>query len=104
MTMKELAELAGVSSSAVSRYLNGGSLSQEKRDRIRRAIDETGYQPDPAAQMLRTGTTKHVALIIPKLDSEAVSRVTRGISTKLIEKGYLSVLADTSNDPEKEIA
>ena len=104
MTMKELAELAGVSSSAVSRYLNGGSLSQEKRDRIRAAIDETGYQPDPAAQMLRTGTTTQVALIIPKLDSEAVSLVTRGISKKLIEEGYLSVLADTNNDPEKEIA
>lgn len=104
MTMKELAELAGVSSSAVSRYLNGGSLSQDKRDRIRAAIDETGYQPDPAAQMLRTGTPKQVALILPKLDSESVSRVTRGISKKLLEAGYLSLLADTSNDPEKEIA
>ncbi len=104
MTMKELAELAGVSSSAVSRYLNGGSLSQDKRDRIRTAIDETGYQPDPAAQMLRTGTPKQVALILPKLDSESVSRVTRGISNKLLEKGYLALLADTNNDPEKEIA
>ncbi len=104
MTMKELAELAGVSSSAVSRYLNGGSLSQAKRDRIRAAIDQTGYQPDPAAQMLRTGTTKNVALIIPKLDSESVSRVTRGISNKLLEEGYLSLLADTDNDPEKEVA
>ncbi len=104
MTMKELAELAGVSSSAVSRYLNGGSLSQEKRDRIRAAIDETGYQPDPAAQMLRTGAPKHVALIIPKLDSESVSRVTRGISNKLLENGYLALLADTNNDPEKEVA
>lgn len=104
MTMKELAELAGVSSSAVSRYLNGGSLSQEKRDRIHAAIEQTGYQPDPAAQMLRTGTTKHVALIIPKLDSESVSRVARGISNTLLEKGYLALLADTNNDPEKEVA
>lgn len=103
MTMKELAGLAGVSSSAVSRYLNGGSLSQDKRDRIRKAIEETGYQPDPSAQTLRTGTTKHVALIIPKLDSEAVSRVTRGISQQLIKEGYLGLLADTDSDPEKEI-
>ncbi len=103
MTMKELAELAGVSSSAVSRYLNGGSLSQDKRDRIHRAIEETGYQPDPAAQMLRTGTTRHIALIIPKLDSESVSRAARGISNTLLEKGYLTLLADTNNDPDKEV-
>ncbi|MBQ2327892.1 MAG: LacI family DNA-binding transcriptional regulator, partial [Oscillospiraceae bacterium] len=43
MTMKELAKLAGVSPSAVSRYLNGGSLSPEKRTVIREAIEKTGY-------------------------------------------------------------
>ncbi|MBQ6030032.1 MAG: LacI family DNA-binding transcriptional regulator, partial [Oscillospiraceae bacterium] len=52
MTMKELAKLAGVSPSAVSRYLNGGSLSPEKRAVIREAIEKTGYEPDMAAQAL----------------------------------------------------
>ena len=42
MTMKELAKLAGVSPAAVSRYLNGGSLSREKRAVIRAAIEKTG--------------------------------------------------------------
>ena len=58
MTMKELAKLAGVSPAAVSRYLNGGSLSQEKQDVIRAAIEKTGYRPDVAAQTLRTRTTE----------------------------------------------
>ena len=39
MTIKEVAELAGVSSAAVSRYLNGGPLSEEKKERIRKAIE-----------------------------------------------------------------
>ena len=49
MTMKEIAQLAGVSSAAVSRYFNGGSLSQPKREAIQAAIDRTGYRPDAAA-------------------------------------------------------
>ena len=71
MTMKELARLAGVSPASVSRYLNGGSLSQEKKAIIRRVIEKTGYQPDMAAQMLRTRTTDLGGLIVPKLDSES---------------------------------
>lgn len=104
MTMKELAQMAGVSSAAVSRYLNGGPLSQEKRERIKAMIEQTGYQPDPAAQMLRTRSTDQIGLIIPKLDSDAVSRVAAGAASVLAQEGYLALLAATDNDPEKELA
>lgn len=104
MTMKELAQIAGVSSAAVSRYLNGGSLSQGKREAIRAAIEETGYQPDAVAQMLRTRNTDHVGLIVPKLNSDAVTRVTSGAATALAKEGYLCLFADAENDSDKEIA
>ena len=45
MNIAEIAKLAGVSPSAVSRYLNQGYLSQEKKEAIRRVIEETGYRP-----------------------------------------------------------
>ena len=45
MTIKEIAKLAGVSSAAVSRYLNGGYVSDEKKEQIKKVIEETGYQP-----------------------------------------------------------
>ena len=45
MTIKEIAKLAGVSSAAVSRYLNGGYVSDEKKEQIKKVIDATGYQP-----------------------------------------------------------
>lgn len=104
MTMKELAKMAGVSSAAVSRYLNGGSLSQEKREVIRAVIEQTGYQPDAVAQMLRTRNTDHVGLIVPKLDSDAVVRVTSGAAATLAKEGYLCLFADAENDPDKELA
>ena len=40
MTIKEIAKLAGVSSAAVSRYLNGGYVSDEKKEQIKKVIDE----------------------------------------------------------------
>ena len=104
MTMKELAKLAGVSPASVSRYLNGGSLSAEKRDVIRRAIEKTGYQPDLAAQMLRTRTTDLVGLIVPKLDSESVSRLAAGATAVLSREGYLCQFGVSANDPEKELS
>lgn len=104
MTMKELAQIAGVSCAAVSRYINGGPLSQEKRECIRAAIEETGYQPDAAAQMLRTGSTDYIGLIIPKIDSGAVTRITAGVVSVLEEAGFLALLADTANDVNKELA
>lgn len=104
MTMKELAKLAGVSAAAVSRYLNGGPLSEEKRQTIRSAIEKTGYQPHPAAQMLRTRSTDIVGLIVPKLDSESVSRLAAGASEFLAQEGYVCQLAVAQDDPERELA
>lgn len=102
MTIKEIASLAGVSPAAVSRYLNGGSLSENKRSAIRAAIEQTGYQPEAAAQALRTKTTDLVGLIVPKLDSESVSRLTAGAEQVLADEGYLSLIAVSQNDAEKE--
>lgn len=103
MTMKELAKLAGVSPAAISRYLNGGSLSEEKRRIIRSVIEKTGYQPDLAAQMLRTRSTDLVGLIVPKLDSESVSRLAAGASEVLAAEGYSCQLGVSGNSTEKEL-
>lgn len=54
MNINEIAALAGVSRATVSRYLNNGYVSAEKKEQIRKVIEETGYQPSAQAQMLRT--------------------------------------------------
>ena len=104
MTIKELAKLARVSPAAVSRYLNGGPLSEEKRRSIRAAIQRTGYQPDPAAQTLRTRSTDIVGLIVPRLDSESVSRLAAGASEYLDSAGYTCQLGVAGNKPERELS
>lgn len=103
MTINEIAELAGVSRATVSRYLNQGYVSEEKRERIRKVIDETGYQPSTQAQMLRTRKTKLIGVIIPKIDSHTISRMVGGISLVLAKRGYQLLLANTENNEQEEL-
>ncbi|MCD8146950.1 MAG: LacI family DNA-binding transcriptional regulator [Clostridiales bacterium] len=103
MTINEIAKMAGVSNAAVSRYLNGGSLSQEKRARIKAVIDETGYQPDTYAQMLRTRKVRQIGVIVPKINSTAVAEATAGISAVLSRENYMFLLANTDNNEKKEL-
>ena len=78
MTIKEIAKLAGVSSAAVSRYLNGGYVSEEKKEQIRSVIEKTGYQPSAQARILRTKKASLVGVVVPKINSESISRATAG--------------------------
>ncbi len=73
MTIKEIAKLAQVSSAAVSRYMNGGYVSEEKKERIRAVIEETGYRPSVQARTLRTKRACLVGVIVPKINSESIS-------------------------------
>ncbi|MFR7444474.1 MAG: LacI family DNA-binding transcriptional regulator [Sellimonas intestinalis] len=83
MTIKEIAQLAQVSSAAVSRYLNGGYISEEKKERIRAAIEKTGYHPSAQARNLRTKRARLIGVVAPRLSSESVARVTDGIGEVL---------------------
>ena len=103
MTIKEIAKLAGVSSAAVSRYLNGGYVSDEKKEQIKKVIDATGYQPSAQARMLRTKKACLIGVVVPKINSESISRVTAGIEKVLSERNYQMLLAGTDNTPAKEI-
>ena len=66
MTIQEIARMAGVSSAAVSRYLNQGSLSQEKRERIRAVIEQTDYRPSEYARALRTKRSRQIGVVVPR--------------------------------------
>ena len=101
--MKDVAELAGVSSAAVSRYLNGGYISADKAERIKQAIELTGYVRSSQARALRTGSTKLIGVIVPKINSESVSRITAGIGQVLGRRGYQMLLANTDNAPDREL-
>ncbi len=103
LNINEIARMAGVSRATVSRYLNDGYVSEAKRKAIRKVVEETGYVPSAQAQTLRTGRTRFIGVIIPKISSESVGRMVAGISAVLNECGYNVLLAGTDNDVEQEI-
>lgn len=103
MTISEIAKLAGVSSAAVSRYFNNGYVSEEKREAIKKVVEDTGYRPSLQAQTLRTKRTKTVGVIVPRIDSHSVGRVVAGIMSVLEENGYRLLLAVSEQDTQKEL-
>ncbi len=103
MNISDVAKLAGVSSATVSRYFNNGYLSAEKRDRIRKVVEETGYRPSVQAQTLRTKRTMMIGVVIPKINSSSMGSAIAGILSELGSCGYQVLLADTQNDPQKEL-
>ena len=103
MTIKEIAQLAQVSSAAVSRYMNGGYVSEEKKERIRAVIEETGYRPSAQARTLRTKRACLIGVIVPKINSESISRITEGIGQVLSTNDYQMLLTITNNEAVKEL-
>ncbi|MDO4155978.1 MAG: LacI family DNA-binding transcriptional regulator [Oscillospiraceae bacterium] len=103
MTINTIAKMAGVSPATVSRYLNQGYVSEEKKERIRIVIEQTGYTPSPSAQMLRTGKNHLIGVIVPRINSEPVAEMVEGITRIMTQSGYHILLANTSNQVEKEL-
>ncbi len=102
MTIREVAKLAGVSPAAVSRYINGGPLSPDKREAIRKVIEKTGYRPSVTARTMRTGGSGQIGVIVPRIQSDAVSQIIAGITGELSERGYLAILGSTQERRELE--
>ncbi len=102
MTNREVAELAGVSSAAVSRYLNGGYLSEEKRARIAAAIEETGYVPSANARILRTKKSDTIGVILTKTDENAMSGVVSGIEKYFFASDYGTSIAYVGDDTKEQ--
>ena len=103
MNIDEIAKMAGVSRTTVSRYLNGGYVADEKKERIGKIIKETGYRPSSQAQILRTKRTKQIGVILPKINSDSISEMVEGISSVLSSEGYFLLLANTENDENTEL-
>lgn len=103
MRITDIARMAEVSVASVSRYFNGGYLSDEMREKIAAVIRETGYKPSSQAVRLRKQETKLIALIIPRINAQPVAEMLEGVSSVLTEQGYQMILANSGNDIKKEL-
>lgn len=101
-TLKEVAQLAGVSAQTVSRVVNQSSdVASETRDRVQQVINELGYQTNPIARSLITHQSRTLCVVVSGLDYYGPSRVLLGIQQEAEAQGY-SLNLFCSEAPEQE--
>lgn len=104
ITISDVAELAGVSKTTVSRYLNGQTqlMSSDTAERIKLTISKLNYQPNNIARSLKSKRTNMVGVLISDISSPFSSAVILGIGDVLEKNGYTPLFVNTDDDPEKE--
>lgn len=106
-TLKEVAQRAGVHVTTASRALNPATSSLVNPDTIRRvraAAQELRYQPNAIARGLKTARSMSVGVLLPDLTNPLFPPIVRGIEDVLAAGGYTTLIANTDNDQERQVA
>jgi len=102
-TLKDVARLACVDISTVSRALNNTSyVHPETKERIYAAAKELGYHPNVIAQALRQGKRHTIGVVVPKLHLAIFSEILQGIEKSARELGYATLICNTEDNPKVE--
>jgi LacI family transcriptional regulator len=104
-TIGDVAIAAGVSTSTVSRALNGtGYVASSVAARVLAAAEEIGYVPDANARNLRVGLRRDVGVLISDLANPFYAELASGMEGRLREAGYHMLLINTNGDEAEERA
>lgn len=109
MTIDQVAELAYVSRSVVSRVLNDHpNVSEEARARVEKVIEEYNYRPSSAARSLATDRTFEICILTPRRQGDALANgfwtlLHLGIFEQCIERGYFVSLSMVSAGMGSEV-
>ncbi len=105
VSIKDIARLAGVSHSTVSRALRKSSLIPfETAERIRRIAESEGYSPSAVARGLVTSKTEAIGVVVTSIADPFNGEVVAGIEELANEQGYTVILANSKADPAREVA
>lgn len=106
VTIKDIAEMAETSKTTVSFYLNGHTerMSEDTQRRIRRAIEKTGYEPNPLARSMNSKESHLIGVIIGDVTNTFSNRIVKGIDSIAGEAGYRSLICASDYDAESERA
>lgn len=103
--MREVAELAQVAISSVSRVLSGHpDVSHEMRTRVLDAVAQLEYEPDFLAQSLRRGQTLSVGFVLADISNPLMAEIVLGAEATLRSAGYSLLLMNSENDPSQDAA
>lgn len=99
VTAMDVAKLAGVSQSSVSRvYFEGASVSDKTRKRVLEAAAELGYRPNVYARSLITNQSKIIGLVMKSVQNPFYAHVLKRFSSIFKQRGYSILFVSTNND------
>lgn len=101
--LEEVARLAGVSVSTVSRTLAGKEhVSDKARRKVLEAADKLDYRPNVMARMLKLGRSSSIAVMIPSIDNLIYPAFVRGVQDVASQNGYMLSICNTDEDKDIE--
>ena len=101
--LEEVARLAGVSVSTVSRTLAGKAhVSEKARKKVLEAADKLDYRPNVMARMLKLGRSSSIAVMIPSIDNLIYPAFVRGVQDVASQNGYMLSICNTDEDKDIE--
>ena len=102
-SIRDVAKLAGVSPSTVSRVINGtAKVDEEKMQRVLNAISETGFKPNEVARSLFKKSSRIIGVIAPDIENPFFTEMAKAIEGEAYARGYRMTLCYSENKPEKE--
>ncbi|MBT2648970.1 LacI family DNA-binding transcriptional regulator [Bacillus sp. ISL-34] len=102
--IRDIAKLAGVSKSTVSRVINNqGYVSEEKKEAVQQAIKISNYQKNMNAVRLSAGKTFLIGVVIPFSDHPYFAQLLKGISNEALTKSYHLILIQSDYKESREI-
>ena len=105
VSMREVADLADVAISSVSRVLSEHpDVSDDMRARVLDAVAKLEYEPDFLAQSLRRGETRSVGFVVGDISNPLFSNVAWGVETVLRANGYSLMFMNSESEPALDVA
>lgn len=102
-TIRDVANLAQVSTTTVSRVINkSGAVREGRRLRVERAIADLDYVPNAVAQHLRSKRTKTIALVLSDITNPFFTTIARGVQDVAGPRGYAVTFANTDESEAQE--
>ena len=103
-TLRDIAEIAGVSAATVSYVLNGkGSIGADVQRLVRQTAKDLGYRANYVAKATRTGQTLSLGLILPDLRNPFFPHLAQAVQSAARTKGYAVFLVDSEGSADVEL-
>jgi LacI family transcriptional regulator len=104
VTIRDVADAAGLSPAAVSYALRGIMVSEETQERVREVAGELGYEANPIARALASGRTGTIGILGPSLDDLWQQRLVAEAGRVLFDRDRFALILDAGGDPARQVA